>query len=747
MSRGTDTTTTPPTLGADLAATTALCCFSIAVGVGYCRVFSGWQFLADVVVIAVVGHAIGFALRRLRVSGLLAVPALALVLAWLIGLLFAGETYSWGLPTGDTWPLVSSQLEVVREQFSVAVAPVIYGGGWDVLAAIGLALAVLLGDVFAFRAMARAEALVPGGVLFVFVGALGDDRLRIASTVLLVAVGVVTTAALRHVHDSGTRRVRHRDSALRLVPLVTGVAVVVAVVAGTVGPRLPGADAEPLYETRGGGGSATTVVSPLVDIRSRLTNQSEVVLFVVDADGESYWRSSALPEFDGTTWGLPEQPLATASSSAPEPAAGSVELRQTITVTNLGGRLVPAAADPVNASGRRDLRWDPETSTIVTVDGDLERGDVIDIRSASPRFTPQTLAAATSDDPGDPIYTELPTDLPDVVASSALQATAGARNNYEAALLMQMWFRRQFTYSLEVQPGHSGSAIESFLRERVGYCEQFAGTYAAMMRTLDIPARVAVGFTPGVERPDGRRSVQGKHAHAWPEVWFDDVGWVPFEPTPNRGAPGNEQYTNLDAQQESDIDEAATNDDAVPATTVPFGPNDDQLDLQVPTEFADPTGAGGSDATEADDDGSVSWWPILALAGIGLLLASPAIVRDVRARRRRRNPEQEMAALWTRSVASLVDAGVPVQRSDTPMETARAAATHLPIVARPVSSLASVVTEATYSPAGTEGFAESSIYGGSVLSNCANWSRQIDRAVDDEVSLPTRLRRYFTDLG
>ena len=57
-------------------------------------------------------------------------------------------------------------------------------------------------------------------------------------------------------------------------------------------------------------------------------------------------------------------------------------------------------------------------------------------------------------------------------------------------------------------------------------------TFAAMARTLGIPSRVAVGFTPGVINDEGWYSVLGKNAHAWPELWFDGIGWVLFEPTP-----------------------------------------------------------------------------------------------------------------------------------------------------------------------------------------------------------------------
>ena len=72
-----------------------------------------------------------------------------------------------------------------------------------------------------------------------------------------------------------------------------------------------------------------------------------------------------------------------------------------------------------------------------------------------------------------------------------------------------------------------------------------------MLRTLGIPTRVAVGFTSGVPLGDGEYSVLGRNAHAWPEVWFDGIGWVAFEPTPGRGAPNAQSYTGLPPQQDT----------------------------------------------------------------------------------------------------------------------------------------------------------------------------------------------------
>lgn len=63
-----------------------------------------------------------------------------------------------------------------------------------------------------------------------------------------------------------------------------------------------------------------------------------------------------------------------------------------------------------------------------------------------------------------------------------------------------------------------------------------------MARSLGIPSRVAIGFTPGELADDGLFHVTGRQAHAWPEVFLAGAGWVSFEPTPGRGAPGAEGY-------------------------------------------------------------------------------------------------------------------------------------------------------------------------------------------------------------
>ena len=135
-------------------------------------------------------------------------------------------------------------------------------------------------------------------------------------------------------------------------------------------------------------------------------------------------------------------------------------------------------------------------------------------------------------------YTRVPATLPPVVADTARKVTQGSASAYEQAVKLQDWFTStgDFTYDTRVAEGSGPQAIARFLHDRRGFCVHFAFSMAAMARTLGIPARVDVGFVPGTEQSDNSWAVGLKDAHAWPELYFQGVGWTRFEPTPSRGS-------------------------------------------------------------------------------------------------------------------------------------------------------------------------------------------------------------------
>lgn len=728
----------------DLAATVALAAFSVATMIGFVRVFSGWEFAADTALIVGVVHLTSFVFRRAGVPGMLAVPLTVITSALLTLSVYYSATMQLIVPTGDTVGLVRRDVELVLDQFPTAVAPVLYGGGWAFAAGIAAFVAANLADVFAFRAMGRAEALVPGGVVFVFVAALGSPRLRLEVTMGLIATGIVAIAALRWYHDRApTNRPSGQRSVSFAAPAALVTAAVIAGLAGLLGPEVPGAGAEPLIETKGRAGSITTITSPLVDIRSRLTNRGNVELFKVNADREAYWRTTTLAEFDGESFQLPARSLEQLDDRSVT-SASSILNRQQLQVLALSGQTIPAAADPIQAGGidtdgtDLSLRINRDTSTLLSPT-ELVAGQVFTVVSASDPLSPDVLRGTEAADSGDDVFTELPGDLPGVVADTAERITAGATTDYDRALALQNWFRNEFDYSLEVQSGHGNTAIESFLEQRVGYCEQFSATFAAMTRTLGMPSRVAVGYTSGIVGDDGWYSVRGKNAHAWPEVYFDDVGWVAFEPTPGRGAPGAEDYTGVPAQQDtsgpSEVPDERSVPDTTPSLTTPgtIAPIPDPAGDVPPKEVPS---RGTEAAAAAADDGSFPWALLFVLALLTVAIGGPWWWRKLRRTREGHLPtDRRVAAAWARGRRAAARVGVQGADTMTTTEWAQQIGNRLPVAARPAEALAEAMNVVTFSGRDADEL---------IVDDPSGWADQVESTATGSMTPGQRLQAYFS---
>ena len=82
---------------------------------------------------------------------------------------------------------------------------------------------------------------------------------------------------------------------------------------------------------------------------------------------------------------------------------------------------------------------------------------------------------------------------------------------------------------------------------RKGHCEYFASAMAVMLRSLEIPARMATGFQSGVYNPvSDLWLVRASDAHSWVEAWIPGRGWTTFDPTPpDPNPPGFALLTRL----------------------------------------------------------------------------------------------------------------------------------------------------------------------------------------------------------
>lgn len=751
MSEQTNLDEERPPAGTDLAATAGLMLYAAAIGAGFSRVFTDWSFVGDLIAIIVVGHGLSYLFRLIRLPAIYAVPLLLVAIAWTIAIVNYRSTLQFGLPLTDTWEAIRADLDNSLAEFRTATAPVPYAGGWRLLAAITFGLAVWLADTFAFRAQARGEALVPGAVVFVFIAALGVEENRVLFSLAVIGTGFYALALIR---QRAERRPRTwlgspGNPLLGAAPAALCAAAVVMAGAWALAPHLPGADADPLFDATGSGTGDTEVVSPLVDIRPRLVNDADNVQFTVVATQPSYWRLVSLPQFDGRRWDLRDGELDSTTDELGAALPGSLENRLTVTIDDLTGSFVPVAAEPVQASGP-NAHFNALTSALIKTETGLRTDDTYQVVSAMPRFDPDELRQATSTDPPDPVFLQLPADLPPVVAATAAEVTAGEDSNFDRLLTLQNWFRSEFTYSTDIDAGSGNSAIEQFLADRQGYCEQFAGTFAAMARSMGLPARVAVGFTQGEPSGDGTYTVLGRNAHAWPEVWFDGFGWVPFEPTPGRGMPGAEAWTGVPPRQDGDpppqTAPPTTTTTTTTTTTVPDGgvvpPDDSTTTTTTTTTVAPPL----DDQASGDDDDNRLWLIIaLIIIIVASLLAVPALVRRWRRSRHKplTDPAHVLLDLWDRAIAALGAIGFTAPASLTPTEVSAAAAIEFPELADPLARLASAATVASYGQ--REAAAEIAAADRRSDGNGPHdWTDIVEVAVENSLTFGERIRRYFT---
>lgn len=718
----------------DVAAELSAVIFTLAVAYGFSRLFQGFDFFAPIAITAVASHIVAIAVRwagaGLIVSGIASVAGFAAT-AWFVFPPTSQEETSllarYGAELGLAW-----------EQFQTVSAPTVATPPFLLIVAISIWVVAFLSDWAAFRLLSPAESLIPGFAVFVFGAFFAAEQSRVASTALIVGTALAAVLFQRAgaAEHSGTwLNAKARTNGQSSLVKIGAVVLAFTMIGGVgVAQALPGYNEPPLENfdptTWNDPVDPRVVVSPLVDIQSRLINQPDVEVFTVQSPTRDYWRLTSLDVFDGDIWrsrGSFEGAEGGLATSLPDgTTVQSVE--QTFNISALAQIWLPAAYEPTRILDAPDdigLEYEAASGTlIVNRAADDSDGLSYTLLSQVPLRDEAGVAAirgagnAVPDDIAER-YLQLPEDFSPRVVELAQDVTAGAETPYDKAFALQQFFRdpELFSYSLEVQRGHGNSNIEDFLFENhAGYCEQFAGSFAAMARSIGLPSRVAVGFTPGDYDPaTDTYTVTGKHAHAWPEVWLDGIGWLRFEPTPGRGGPGDEAYTNQPEAQEGSAPAPSLDEDLDagqapgftpptsvnpqqqgPTTTVPqFGPDRERPEVT--------TGVVGGD--QSGLIATVSKW-LAGLSALVLVALSPLLYGQWRASRVRSaasgDPRRRVGLAWDNSKAAVQLLGVPVSNSETAREVATKVRSNVDeTVAEPTAAslltLADAIDEATYS--------------------------------------------------
>jgi len=659
--------------------------------------------------------ALGLAalLRRLGVGQLLSLVLMLAGFVVVAGILLFADTVLLVVPTRETVVQMLQATQVALREVGAQAAPVEVTREFLLLTCAGAWAVTTAADGLAFRARQPLLTLVPALGLFVFPAVVRPTSpawyttwFLIGAAGLLLFEGRARLATWgRWVSSAASRpQVGWRLPITRAASTGRWLALGASLLALTVPSLLPGYGQQPLLDFKEGPGSDIGVaINPFVSLRTRLRNPEEVPVFRVKTTQNTRWRLIVYDRFDGTLFtssGAPQRSLApfegsTAGELDPDLPTGQVT--QEFQIQQLHSFWLPTATAPVqlDAGGRRVL--ESPTFRSLTVRQQLREGFRYSVVSRVPIVKAENLIGSDNGEYNRPeLRPYLDTsNLDGQVRRLAEAVTKGKDTPFDKALAIQDYLRNPelFRYNLNVPSLAEGSnQLRRFLLDvREGYCEQFAIAMAMMARQAGIPARVAVGFTPGTQKGDWLE-VTTHDAHAWPELWFPRAGWVYFEPTP-RGDGQVDVPSYTTAVGRKPTNEAGAG--ALPPITA------DPTQTTAPKEVLppEPVGSqplgGGPGRVGLLERRAVR----VALAVVLLLLLVPTVKgsRNLLARRRAgKRPRDAVAESYTEVTSWARDAGIGRRGAETPAAYARRLRTDYADDVRALEELTGLYERAEY---------------------------------------------------
>jgi transglutaminase-like putative cysteine protease len=422
----------------------------------------------------------------------------------------------------------------------------------------------------------------------------------------------------------------------------------------------------------------------------------EALTLVTSAASPPYLRMATLSRFDGDVW-RPDRgervPLREGFGERDwAESIKTVETDVSIKVLGVSSDRLPLPYAPERVSGVNGV-WSAlqENRTAVSGSSDAAGADYT-VQAATPVPTLEQIRASSASGAD---VTELPADLPPIINRLAREVTSDADTDYDRLIALQDWFRNEFTYSLDapVEEGFDGTgadAVATFLEKRTGYCIHFAGAFALMADTLGMPVRIVVGYLPG-SGTDQRRddsivySVTSDQLHSWPEVHFEGIGWVPFEPTATLGVPTD--FIAASSGGSGDGPEAPT--PTIAPTTSPSATPTDEADRDQDVA------GGGTGALQTLNPAPVT----LTVLGLLVLLLLPAMVRELRrAMRMGRARSGDAMAAWRELSDTLIDLGLAAPEAQTARVRAEVLVTRRGTDPEALAPLVAAVERVSYAP-------------------------------------------------
>ncbi|NEA36808.1 DUF3488 and transglutaminase-like domain-containing protein [Streptomyces sp. SID13031] len=656
-------------------------------------VFSGpFLFISALLCAAVTG--VGILLQNWRTPRFVVPIVQLLVLIELISLFFLHDTMKFGLlPWRDTVVSFNSQMVDAMDSINRYSAPLPYDRHLLLFASSVIAAAGLLIHLVAVQIRQAAwaglllltmytvpAATVHGGLpalLFVppalgyivLLSAEGRTRLsrwgrRISGVSHLDAAEPIEASAL------GQAGRRIGLSVVALAALLP--ALIPALPEGVIGNGLNGSGAG------SGAGAVISANDPMLDMGKNLKRGDNVTALTYTGGpaGGVYLRLTALDSFDGNVWRVSDkgegQRIGNDLLSPPPGYLGDLtkvpQVKMKIEVERaLRSQLAPVPYPLRSISLKKNWKYYTSALDVTSTNGQVVGGEDYNLTYYDLQPTAQELNDSIPTGEPDQVTSELPNSKinPEVV-QLAQQVTAEAKGNrFQQAAALQSYFRSStFTYSTATDSKSGMNALNDFLlRSRRGYCEQFATGMALMARILGIPSRVAIGFLPRPADSDNKHVVKMHDMHAWPELYFQGIGWVTFDPTPPARIATAPSWTN-----------PANVGPTSPITTAPTAPT-------TPGETVSPTAKTPNERNLPGDSGlgtvnAGNWFTNgggkligLTLLAI-LLLCVPWLIRTLTRRKRfSRLPSRiGIEGLWAEVRDTARDLGLDWSDISTPRQ-------------------------------------------------------------------------------
>ena len=611
---------------------------------------SGVGPLAPLVVSAAVGSAVPalLALKRVPLPVRAVVGTVAVILTSLWTAMGAATTF--GLPTARTWHVAQSDLRAARPLLAQLAVPLRPAPGLVFLAAMACGVVAMLASVLLHASDIRggvypALALVGPLGLLAFACSQSTPATVVVPVILFVAAAALTLTT--PAEDSADHRqpgTPHWPGWITATALtagtMAGVVLVAALVNSTAEGAGPGPGVAPAVPL-----SAESLTSNLLAVEVHDAND---VLFQANSEYRTYWQVAVLNVLHNGVW-VPDPDTqnaahgsnggapVTQSQAGGAPSGGRRDFTSAVQIDDLSSRILPVPPGTIALSGTAARL----TSVGAVSDTATTSGLHYTTLSTRPVTEPESLAGTAPATTYPPALVQTDTALPDLppsIEALARAVTAGAQGPLAQAELLVNWFRSgPFRYTLDPPPSPPGAdPLVSFLTQtRSGSCEQFAGAYVVLARTLGLPSRVVVGFTAGRYSGPGEVTIRGADAHAWPQVYLGPrAGWVSFEPTPQQprgevapegvvGPSGVSTTTPTTSSGSQTTAPSPTAPLAVPTTvptTVPI-PNKSEIALS-PTTTTSGSGLGPV------------WWTLIGAATVVVIVIVLLLFR----RRRRWSP-------------------------------------------------------------------------------------------------------------